>query len=442
MTIINNEEQDSPVAQAKRFEPLTSSTMPKTFIPEKTFAISRRDLPANASGSVNVEYVNYTNNMVYVKTQAGVIMAIPPQSDITTSKRQDKHLEIRLTTTVNRPEAVRVTTNVLRAHREEQKTFPMTQDASIYLDGLLGEQMREGDVRGVSAYAQTNLIFLTLNQMTKNDAVYIREADALISLHGSIARVQHPNSSIGMAALDVGRLQPSPGQVGIVVKAIDNEGYAGRRFMFSGKDVITIPTYEDPNMESGVYITTMNSDLHGEIRRTTVRYSFEDAEQHGIYRTKEQAITNGNPEKKLENDALQLKSDNISRKIEESSTTHELRMMEKKWDAFMTAMQQQTKEQDRLREERNALLADELREKQLLLDRIRQLEREALETKSLSRKDYYDHIAQERDDYYDRRTAVRKDSSEMLKYIPPFVMGLVGAMAIINYRSSDKLYLA
>lgn len=435
MTIV-----DESFSEVKpRYEVLTSATVPKTFKPEKVYAIPRREIPANAGVSVHVEYCNHTKTMLYLKTQSGVIAVLPPCTDETLSRRTDRHLEVRITTTLNRSEGVRVTTNVLKAHRDEQKVYPMTQDASVFLDGLMSEQMREGEVRGLSSFSQTSAVFINHSQLSKIEAMYIRESDTLVSLHPSLARVPHPNSSEGLAALEVGRVKATPGHVGIMVRAIDNEGLAGRRYMFSGKDVITIPTFEDPKLESGVYITTMNSDLNGDITRTTMRYSYEEAERdHGIYRTREHAVTNGDPKLKLVHDTEQLKVMNIERKVEESQSGHELKMMENRWAAFLTEQKQQSAELERIREERHQAMMKEFQDRKMLTERIRQLEQEALERESVVRKDYYDARARQRDDYYENRSAQRKDSSEILKYVPAFIMGIAGAFAMFRYTGGNK----
>lgn len=435
MTIV-----DDTIADVKpRHEPLTSSTVPKTFRPEKICAVPQRDLPANAGVSVRVEYCNHTKTMLYLKTQAGIVTVLPANTDETLSRRNDRHLEIRITTTISRSEGVRVTKNVLEAHRLEQKVYPMTHDASVYLDGILSEQMREGEVRGLSSFSQTAVVYINYAQLSKLEAMYIRETDCLVSIHPSLARVPHPNSSEGLAALEVGRVKPTPGHVGIMVRAIDNEGLAGRRYMFSGKDVITIPTFEDPKLESGVYITTMNSDINGDITRTTVKYTYEEAERdHGVYRTKEHAYTSGDPKAKLVHDTEQLKVVNMERKMEESQSGHDLKIMENRWAAFLTEQRQTNAELERVREERHRMLMQELQEKTQLTDRIRQLEKEAVERDSMNRKDYYESRSRHRDDYYESRSSQRKDYSEILKYVPAFIMGIAGAFVILRSTGGGK----
>jgi hypothetical protein len=224
-----------------------------------------------------------------------------------------------------------------------------------------------------------------------------------------------------------------------MVRAIDNEGLAGRRYMFSGKDVITIPTFEDPKLESGVYITTMNSDINGDITRTTVKYSYEEAERdHGVYRTKEHAYTNGDPKAKLVHDTEQLKVVNMERKMEESQSGHDLKIMENRWAAFLTEQRQTNAELERVREERHRMLMQELQEKTQLTDRIRQLEKEAVERDSMNRKDYYESRSRHRDDYYESRSSQRKDYSEILKYVPAFIMGIAGAFVILRSTGGGK----
>lgn len=428
------------------FEPLSSNTVPRTFKPEKIFAVNRRELPVNSGISVHVDYVNNTGKPIYLKSQAGITTNIPPNLEHSFPRRTDAHLEIRITTTISRLEGVRVTTSLLEENRRQVKVTPMTHDASVFLDGLLSEQMTEGRGRGSSTFSQTNVISLPYSQLAKIEAMYLRETDTLVSIHPSLVCVPHPNSSEGIAAMDVGRIKATPGHVGIIVRAVDNEGLVGRRYMFSGKDVIVIPTFEDETMESGVYITTMNSDRDGNITRTTQRYTYEEAERdHGIYRTREHAITSGDPRVKLEHDTEQLKVMGIEKKVveidrksEESQAAHDLKMMENRWAAFLTAQKQQSSELERAREERHQAMLKEIQEKALLTDRIRQLEKEALESKAVARKDYYESRSRERDDYYENRSSQRKDYSEILKYVPAFIMGIAGAFAIFRYGGGGK----
>lgn len=422
-----------------RYETLTSSTIPKTFKPEKIFTVPRKDLPHNSGVSVSVEYCNHTKSMLYLKPQSGIVTTLVPEADSSTARRSDRHLEIRITTIISRSQAVDVTKNLLSHHREESRIYPMTQDASVFLDGIESEKMRDGGPRSISSFSQTTVINIPYAQIEKIEALYIRETDTLLSLHPSIARVPHPNSSEGVAAIDVGRVKATPGSVGVLVKAIDNEGLAGRRFMFSGKDAIMIPTFEDMNMESGVYITLMNADQNGDITRTTKRYSYEEAEKdHGIYRTREQAMTSGDPKAKLTHDTERLRVETVERKSEADQSAHELKMVQSRWEAFLNAQKQASAENDRIREERHKDMLREIQEKNALTERIRQLEKEAIDRDALARKDYYDYKSRHRDDYYEDRSSVRKDSSEILKYVPAFIMGLAGAFAIFRYGAGGK----
>ena len=93
---------------------------------------------------------------------------------------------------------------------------------------------------------------------------------------------------------------------------------------------------------------------------------------------------------------------------------------------------------ERIREERHQAMMKEFQDRNMLTERIRQLEKEALERESVVRKDYYDARARQRDDYYENRSAQRKDSSEILKYVPAFIMGIAGAFAMFRYTGGNK----
>jgi hypothetical protein len=192
------------------------------------------------------------------------------------------------------------------------------------------------------------------------------------------------------------------------IEIVDNEHHIQKRFMPLGKiirdseeeeiNVIEITPFADPVRDSGVYVTTVNSRYQrGEPIRK--RYTFEQAQAlFNLYSTKEEAKTHGNISANIQKEIEKLKNDNFLRKEELERTRIELKAKETE----IEKLKQQIEEEKIKREEE-------------------------YEKRSIQRKDEQE----QRKDYYEQRSYERKDNSELVKYMPTILVGVIGIIIAV-----------
>jgi hypothetical protein len=203
---------------------------------------------------------------------------------------------------------------------------------------------------------------------------------------------------------------------GIFVELIDNENNITNRYMYVARQLLELPARRDQTKQSGVYFTTAVHDKDGDTNMDPKFYSFEDAEEAlGLFKTKEEAMTGGNPEfiaktKYAEQEAALR---DAQRELEKVKNDHKIA------------------EQHRL--EKMAALKHDLEEKQLYMkEKINDLEHNLEKTKKRNSelKEESDSRKLTRADYYEERSYERKDSSELIKFVPALIVGAIGMFAL------------
>jgi hypothetical protein len=227
----------------------------------------------------------------------------------------------------------------------------------------------------------------------EHESVYIPEADILVQYGIYDVTTPHPFSIEGRAKLEYRSIVESKKVTGFFIEVIDNEYNIKSRYMYAAKDLLEVPVKQDKDRQSGVYCTYVKYDKLDKVHIDPEYYSFIDAEQQlGLYRTKEEAETGGNPEilsknRHKEYDILLMKS---KKELEESK----------------------------------------LNFKKLETDSKHKLEELKHENDIL--KETIDINKHRRSDYYEERGQTRKDSSEVLKFLPVVVLGLVSIFSLLK----------
>ena len=243
-----------------------------------------------------------------------------------------------------------------------------------------------------------------------NQYAYIDELDITICSNPTIRHPVHPNSIEGTkvrTTIQIGT------QFIYQIYINDPRSIYGERFVNLNSKVYRIVKQADPTMLEGVYVT-LPMDVECETSGTKI-YSFEEADKVlELYTTAAMAKTNGDVlgSKKREFEELQLKYKHEQLEMETQN------MREKQ------AFQQQIYERDlKLQEADNAhkleLLA--LKQKQL------ELEKELKERQyDYDREKHYRETESMRDkNEYERRSYVRKDISELIKWLPVIIFPIM-----------------
>jgi hypothetical protein len=210
--------------------------------------------------------------------------------------------------------------------------------------------------------------------------IYVNENDILICDPSTNTRIFHPYSEEGILQEKYYEFIDENKVSGVFIELIDNEHSIKSRYMYLAKQLIEIPARHDPSKVSGVYFTKAIHDKLDETHLDCKHFSFEEAKESiGLYKTAEEAETGGNPE--------------LLSKISENKLKAELTEQKAKADKEKIAS-----------EEYIISLRDQLEAKKMV-----------------------------RNDFYDDRAAVRKDSSEIYK-----VAGAVIATGLTVFALMSK----
>lgn len=250
------------------------------------------------------------------------------------------------------------------------------------------------------------------NDIREFQNIYLRESDVVITAQGANPS-EHPDSSIARMHGGVKKMADGYRGGGVFVEIVDNNKEIDTRFLYVGGRVITIRPVTDITRNNGVYFTSVESNRLAENNpETEFCLLSEAADKFGIHDTQEKAITAGNPGLIMEQELVSLK--------------HELEV------GRMNAAKE--------KQEREALI-EEMRHKHAiaLAERDKQLKKmnhrlEKFKIDSAEKKEKIEVRKSERNDHYEERAAVRKDSSELIKWVPAIVAGTAAIIALASKK--------
>lgn len=364
----------------------------------------------NTSGvSITVDFTNWTNRTIYLKTQTNVPIAIEPSMN-TLSRDPQPHLEVRITYTLKTNGSFAKTKELMdniiindKILSSEARSFYEKMQQAIDLEPRVGmhHNFKFSAIRKVRE-----------GELANNKSVYLREADIVATYDKSVILKPHPNSNESFQQLDVEMNQSYQGLAGTFLRVIDNEQLVPVWYFYSGRQLIEVPPIYDESKESGVYVTISTKNEGHSLRVDTEFMTFKEAEEKiGLYKTKEEAMTYGNP--------LELI------RLEEARIADN----ERKLKAELLSLRQ-THEREQIQAERelanlrnsNAILKESLE--------IQSKRRQDLyEEMGLSRKDKFDKRDKKRKKKYEEKAAKLKWTSELIKYVPGMIIAGLGIYA-------------
>lgn len=250
-------------------------------------------------------------------------------------------------------------------------------------------------------------------------AMYIHELDIALSLDDPESPVYHPESTWGREL----QLQHTK-DVGLVYQICinDTEQRYGKRWANIGGRVLPVRVVEDHTRKEGVYVTIAGH--HHQSKTEEIYYTFESASAElMLFSTESEARTLGNmaEERKREFENLQHDQRMLTLKMEEEhkSKIHELEMR--------LAQQKQEKAD---RESKMAKVIAKLKKAEAkfaykLEKEARRLEKEAKRRDAQLAKEKAERESRMLGvrDHYEHRSYDRKDTSEIVKWLPALAVG-------------------
>jgi hypothetical protein len=277
----------------------------------------------------------------------------------------------------------------------------VTDASSIELkalrDAFISNQLNK-TYRGAQITLDYPISIAKLNEL--GGTIYYHELDCIISLRSIADSPPHPYSEDGrdLTIVDATSSQLSSLGFGYSVELVDNNQEYGDRYLNIGRKVFPIRAIKDPTRRPGIYVVSNHSvkGAVGQEGRTVRRYPFEEAEEQlGIFKTAELAASYGdipmaNKQELLEKEHLLAK---LRLESQEQAYNHKQEIAARDRENAILQMERDV----------NARRIEEVRDS---AEHAMKMERERMK------------------DFFDRRMYDRKDSHEIMKWIPSILVGL------------------
>lgn len=326
---------------------------------------------------MRVTYHNRTPFPVRITQRSGLSFVLPSTQNFTDASELIVRIEWFMVNAVRK-----------NAHGLLGRLQHFAEEQRALLEALRCEACQDvnGNIRFTIEYP---IKYSTLKKY--GGTIYYREIDTVVSLDTETNHL-HPYSeeARGHQIHTAETLSEGTG-INILLRIIDNDGTFGNRYINIDGEVFFVLSEKDMLYRNGIYRTAKGViNEVGETDLIKSRYTLEEGEKElKLFRTYEEALIGGNQD--------------LMRKEQLASLEHETAMQKKQIEALKAEAAIRQAEREETKEELELLRAKE--------EHQRTLERERTK------------------DFYEQRSATRKDTSEEIKFIPTLLIGL-GAIII------------
>lgn len=353
-------------------------------------------------------YINGLNIPITVVLRSGLQITLPP-------------------TTVGGYRDFIVRHRVVTTREVKVNTVALSNNTSVESQ-LIRETIEKGETR----YQQGQRIIELKYAVSRDEllgsggSLYLTNLDIVITTLRDHAIPFHPHSEAGIRnrMIEENEHINTVGSFGYTIEIIDNTGVFGDRFVNVNNEVFKIHVRKDPNRPSGVYRVS-SGPVKGDVDFAPPKseyYTFDEIPTTlGLYKSYEEALTLGDvfAARKVELDELA-----ISIKREEAELKAEKQRREAAFDRLKHEL-----EEERLRQE------DERKRKEaeFKATESRFLERQARLKEEIAELEHRRQMESiHRKDHYEEKSYQRKDSSDLLKYIPAVVAAVAAIFVAVR----------
>ena len=371
--------------------------------------------------TIGIEFTNFTGRNLWIKTQNNIPFMVEPNRHTVSDYEPHPHLEIKITYYIRTNDTVYGTRQALQSLMANGYTV---SQAARKLSERFDELYAKDAGRHNKQNFQFSITHVVFDRSVDDKSCYmIEEVDILLSANKAAITVPHPHSNEGIYHAESLK-NGIENHAGISVKVVDNEHLARVRYYHAGKQLIEVPSIEDHTMQSGVYYTVTTRDTDGFISPRTNFISFKDAEEIlGLYRSREEALTHGDP-------SLIMKAQESQNKAYSVETEKELLTIKREFEklkAENAVLKESLDLKKTLRDEQYEAMK---KQRDDYFDMVEKARKDQFET----RKADLERVERERRDYYDERSSKRKDWSDWFKFIPALIAGALSIFAIFRTR--------
>jgi hypothetical protein len=351
----------------------------------------------------HIEYtctpLNFTRRDLSVADRHGLRYTLPRQSD-------PQYSDLIVRVEINIPDAVEINIPYLLSVSEDEST-PVIKCTKSHLGGMrdLNDPYRR-EFRG--GMFLTFDCPISLKDLEKyGGTVYYHDVDLVISTLDVDDCPAHPYSENGMAMQPITEYDARDLNLfNLSMEIVDNKGLIGDRYVIFGGSVYRIKATKNYRKRDGVHVE-WNKPVETERETPGKKYRhFEIAEaeqEFELYRTHADAINRGDASANRKEELARLEHDNtlLKKQLESEKGSLEMQMVRLKSD-----LDQKNQTFEMLRKEREEIIQSH--EHQLSIERIKYK------------------------DLMEARSVDRKDSSEVLKFVPTFLAGLATAFLALK----------
>lgn len=337
---------------------------------------------------VTPHYINATGRIVTVTLQTNVKFEVHPHVHTTATSIPRSRFCIREHYEIDGWSVEGVHRYLSSLHEDSL----ISKDLQCFREGFY-RHYKEGCTAKIEFYIDSLIL---ASQFTEETDLYITTKNICLSIKPLGDSVDHPFSNPLIIEERLRRIIDDNDGTATVLDLVDNTGEITDRHYYALKRHFVIKPRRDPIRQSGLYVTVrhVKGGVHQPSQQFVCRLD-EVEEMFGLYKTKEEAISGGNPKMVKEAELAELRQKNLEaeQKLEE---------MKREQAVLMAKLA-----------EKKAVREDQLSEKEVV------------------RKDYY----------HDREYA-RKDGNEVIKVVGAVVAGVCGvflaAFKLFDFWSSKK----
>ena len=275
--------------------------------------------------------------------------------------------------------------------------------------------------------------------------VYYGLQDIVISSLSLLECPAHPFNSSTIPSTNFKDIIDDDESIGFNFELIDNSEKYGVRYINIANHVYQLTPKKDIVKKDGIYVTTLERNLSVKVGKVPVqkRYDIDKCEDTiGVYKTREECIAGGDVKTRRKEELTILEHNFSLEKINLERENNELKQINLKLEkeskervSELNKMEQERKEEFAKLKHENDLKELKLKQETADLDRTYKMETDALNYKNKLLEADLERQRANTKDYYDNRSHSRKDTSEIVKWLPTIITGILGIVGIVFMKT-------
>lgn len=386
---------------------------------------------------IQKEFSNYTSKDLYTKLQGNIPVVIKTATMPRTSGIRGNHVEIKTTFTIMGQKAFVETRKILEALIENKE--PMSPEAKWLYAAMVRLGQTDNRLMTRARFEFNHFAIVRETEIANHDRVYVQGSDIVFSYRPDMMARPHPNTEQGFNLALIQNNEAIQGYSGVFIQVIDNTREIKSLFYYAGRQIVEVPANVDAGLKSGVYVRIAGQTASGYSIRDEF-YSFKEAEENiGLYRTQDEARTNGDPESLVKLEAIRLATEDRTRarELEELKHQHDREKHEYEMEKIAHAKELAALTQENKKLSDALELASQRRDYEFMVAKQnREVSHVEVKQENDFKKqyvdDYFDRKKKKRSDKYDKRSTGMKMLGDLVKVLPAIVLGIIGVVTLFR----------